>query len=187
MTLAEWRQTEAYRLFQDVRPASEWRSYNDTTAEEDAAHPDIREKGGYLRVDENGQRFIEWWKSLSKGEQQEVMGIPNFDKVTFKEITGIDVDNDNAHTRCYQIKILPKPCYEVGDKVIIKDLDSRHDAGIVFGVSPRMEKYSGLTATITSVEKEGRSMERYCYSVDLDTLHEWKWSASMFQGAVVDF
>ena len=165
-------------------PASEWRSYSVTSPKEDAEHPEIRENGGYFRVDTEGQRFIKWWDDLCGSEKEAIRAMPNFDADKFKKITGIDVNDENGHTRCYRISWVKKPCYEVGEKVIIKSLDSKHDDGFVFGVNSRMEQYSGQTATITDVEK-GRDMDHYRYFIDLDRKNEWAWSASMFSGAVV--
>lgn len=50
--------------------------------------------GGYLKVLDNSECAVIWWRGLSDRQKNIIAAIPNFDKAIFKEITGIDVDED---------------------------------------------------------------------------------------------
>ena len=50
--------------------------------------------GGYLKILDNSECAVIWWRGLSDGQKAIITAIPNFDKAIFKEITGIDVDTD---------------------------------------------------------------------------------------------
>ena len=104
MTIEEWRNSKACELLSFVPPASEWRSYTITSHEEDREHPECEKNGGYFRIDQGGQRFINWWEKLDSSERQVICSIPNFDAMKFKKITGIDVNDGTKHTRCYEVK-----------------------------------------------------------------------------------
>ena len=67
---------------------------DDMTDEEKAAHPEAETTGGYLKVLDNSECAVIWWRGLSDHQKNIIVAIPNFDKAIFKEITGIDVDED---------------------------------------------------------------------------------------------
>ena len=62
------------------------------TDEEKEVHPEHQVTGGFLKhiKKETGRQM--WWDNLSDKEKDIIMTIPNFDKVIFKEITGIEVE-----------------------------------------------------------------------------------------------
>ena len=64
------------------------------TDEEKAAHPEAETTGGYLKVLDNSESAVVWWRGLSASQKGIITAIPNFDKKIFKEITGIDVDEN---------------------------------------------------------------------------------------------
>ena len=68
--------------------------FSDMTDEEKATHPEAKTTGGYLKILDNSECAIIWWRELSAEEKAIITSIPNFDKAIFKEITGIDVDKD---------------------------------------------------------------------------------------------
>ena len=68
--------------------------FSDMTDEEKAAHPEAETTGGYLKVLDNSECAVIWWHGLSDRQKAIITAIPNFDKVIFKEITGIDVDEN---------------------------------------------------------------------------------------------
>ena len=72
----------------------EWIYLSDMTDEEKTAHPEAETTGGYLKVLNNSECAVIWWRGLSDGQKAIITAIPNFDKAIFKEITGIDVDAD---------------------------------------------------------------------------------------------
>ena len=93
VTFEQWRSSKAYWLMNkiDFRP-TEWIWLEDMTDEEKAAHPEHETTGGYLKIRDNTDCCIEWWKGLSEAEKNIIKQIPNFDAGKFFEITGIRVD-----------------------------------------------------------------------------------------------
>ena len=50
--------------------------------------------GGYLKEYTYEEACANWWNSLDDEDKQTIMSIPNFNADIFKEITGIDVNNE---------------------------------------------------------------------------------------------
>ena len=95
MTYSEWEMSNArYLLNQIPKDVIEWVYEEDMTDEEKAAHPSYKTTGGYLKELDNFECVVTWWNSLNQNQKSVIMAIPNFDKNIFKEITGIDVDED---------------------------------------------------------------------------------------------
>lgn len=69
--------------------------WEDMTDEEKSAHPEAETTGGYLKKLDKSECGIKWWRDLSKEEKAVIIAIPNFDKEIFKEITGIDIDEED--------------------------------------------------------------------------------------------
>ena len=67
------------------------------TDEERNAHPEAEITGGYLKKLNKFECNIKWWRGLSDEERDIITAIPNFDKEIFKEITGIDIDEEDAN------------------------------------------------------------------------------------------
>lgn len=67
------------------------------THEEKSAHPEAETTGGYLKKLDKSECGIKWWRDLSDEEKAVITAIPNFDKEIFKEITGIDIDEEDAN------------------------------------------------------------------------------------------
>ena len=94
-TYEDWLNSEArYLLNQIPGDVLEYIWLSDMTDEEKAAHPEAETTGGYLKVLDNSECAVIWWRGLSDRQKAIITAIPNFDKATFKEITGIDVDED---------------------------------------------------------------------------------------------
>lgn len=68
--------------------------FSNMTDDEKAAHPEAKTTGGYLKTLDNTECAVMWWNRLSNNQKAIITAIPNFDKEIFKEITGIDVDED---------------------------------------------------------------------------------------------
>ena len=93
-TYQNWLDSEARHLLNQVPgDVLEYIYLSDMTDEEKAAHPESETTGGYLKMLDNSERAVIWWHGLSDREKGVITAIPNFDKVIFKEITGIDVDD----------------------------------------------------------------------------------------------
>ena len=94
-TYRDWLNSEArYLLNQIPGDVLEYIWLDDMTDEEKAAHPEAETTGGYLKVLDNSECAVIWWRGLSDHQKNIIAAIPNFDKAIFKEITGIDVDED---------------------------------------------------------------------------------------------
>lgn len=94
-TYRDWLNSEArYLLNQIPGDVLEYIWLDDMTDEEKAAHPEAETTGGYLKVLDNSEYAVIWWRGLSDRQKNIIAAIPNFDKAIFKEITGIDVDEN---------------------------------------------------------------------------------------------
>ena len=177
MTLIEWRKSDAYRLLSNVESnRTEWISGWRMTEEEKKNHPDWEKTDGYLKVMPlDPRRYVKWWERLTNYDKKIIKAIPNFDAEKFKAITGIDVNNSDAHIDCYRRKDRLMP----GDKVIIDDL-TRYSGP--FGANDDMCKLAGKVATITKVCDCGEdeiNPKSIRHEIDLDN-GTWSWSIAMF-------
>ncbi|MBQ3011017.1 MAG: pentapeptide repeat-containing protein [Clostridia bacterium] len=94
-TYHDWLNCEArYLLDQLPGDVLEYIWLEDMTDEEKAAHPEAEITGGYLRKQGTSEAGAIWWRGLSKREKAVIKAIPNFDAVIFKDITGIDVEEE---------------------------------------------------------------------------------------------
>ena len=94
-TYQDWLNSEArYLLNQIPGDVLEYIYLSDMTDEEKAAHPEAETTGGYLKILDNSECAVIWWRGLSDRQKAVITAIPNFDKEIFKQITGIDVDAD---------------------------------------------------------------------------------------------
>lgn len=87
------RNSGAYHLLirSDLRPTI-FIPLKDMTELEKKQHPEAYTTGGYLKVRDNNERFIEWWNNLTDEEKDIIKSIPNFDPDKFFKITGIRVE-----------------------------------------------------------------------------------------------
>ena len=94
-TYRDWLNSEArYLLNQIPGDVLKYIWLENMTDEEKAAHPEAETTGGYPKVLDNSECAVIWWRGLSERQKNIIAAIPNFDKAIFKEITGIDVDED---------------------------------------------------------------------------------------------
>lgn len=94
-TYQDWLNSEArYLLNQIPGDVLEYIYFSDMTDEEKAAHPEAETTGGHLKILDNSECAVIWWRGLSDRQKAVITAIPNFDKAIFKEITGIDVGAD---------------------------------------------------------------------------------------------
>ena len=70
---------------------TEWIPY---TEEEKKADQEKEMIGGYLKEYTMKEAWANWWGEMSEEAKKIVQDIPNFDAKIFKEITGIEVNND---------------------------------------------------------------------------------------------
>ena len=94
-TYGDWLNSEArYLVNQIPGDVLEYIYLSDMTDEEKAAHPEAETTGGYLKILDNSECAVIWWRGLFDRQKAVITAIPNFDKEIFKQITGIDVDAD---------------------------------------------------------------------------------------------
>ena len=92
-TYEDWLNSEACRIINRIQGGElEYIRFSDMTDEERAAHPEAETTGGYVKPLDTSECAVNWWRGLSEREKAIITAIPNFDKVIFKEITGVDVD-----------------------------------------------------------------------------------------------
>lgn len=94
-TRGDWLNSDAnYLLGRIPKVVMEWVDSENMTDEEKAVHPDHEAAGGYLKTLDQSECVQLWWGSLTDWEKNVITEIPNFDRDIFREITGIDVDED---------------------------------------------------------------------------------------------
>lgn len=99
-TYEDWLRSDAKRLLDRIPTKDlQWIAFKDMTEEEKGAKPEAKSTNGYLKVIKPKMSVQEWWESLCPTDKDAILGIPNFNRKIFKEITGIDVgeiENYNA-------------------------------------------------------------------------------------------
>lgn len=93
-TYRDWLDSGAYRLLSRI-PSDVlgyvW--FENMTDEEKAAHPEAKITGGYLKQFDDFECASNWWRTLDDSKKAVIKAIPNFDRIIFREITGIDVED----------------------------------------------------------------------------------------------
>ena len=95
--MEDWLDSEARKILLNnvlVHP-TDWVEKSDMTDDEKRIYPDYSITEGYLKILSQEEIFYKQqknWSCLNQREKEIVMALPNFDKVIFKEITGIDVE-----------------------------------------------------------------------------------------------
>ena len=94
-TLENWLNCRARQLLKRIDSCPLKYVYlSDMTNEEKAEHPEAQTTGGYLKKRTTKDNARKWWAELDENDRHLIFSLPNFDAAIFKEITGIDVDND---------------------------------------------------------------------------------------------
>ena len=94
-TYIDWLNSEARRLLGQIpSDVLEYVLLKDMTNEEKKTHPEAETTGGYLKKINNSNSAVIWWHGLSDEKKEVVKAIPNFSPEIFKEITGIDVNEE---------------------------------------------------------------------------------------------
>ena len=97
-TYWDWRNSMAYVILSRMQNnLLEYVIWEDMTDEEKNSYPEAEITDGYLKKLNNFECNIKWWRNLSGEEKAVITAIPNFDKEIFKEITGVDIDEEDAN------------------------------------------------------------------------------------------
>ena len=93
ITFQQWRNSKACLLLRKIefRP-TEWICSNNMSDVEKERHPEHETTGGYLKIGDNSECYLEWWEGLTDCEKEIIKAIPNFDNEKFYQITGIKVE-----------------------------------------------------------------------------------------------
>ena len=116
-TIEEW--SAVYKPYWIYFSLTEWVDKEDMNDKEKEDNPSYKTTGGYLRVYEYQEAWRKAYDSATRKEQLKIKDLPNFDKDKFKQISGIDIDEDATNT----IDIDGKT-YKVSDELrsALKDL-----------------------------------------------------------------
>ena len=87
-----------------------WIPEDEMTDEEKIAESDFRVRGGYLKTYEWEEAWANYWRDSDEEEKRKVLNLPNFDPDIFKDITGIDVNDQptilEKDGKRYEVKII---------------------------------------------------------------------------------
>ena len=116
-TVEEW--SAVYKPYWIYFSLTEWVYKEDMNDKEKEDNPSYKTTGGYLRVYGYQEAWRKAYDSATREEQLKIKDLPNFDKDKFKQISGIDIDEDTTNT----IEIGGKT-YAVSDELrsALKDL-----------------------------------------------------------------
>lgn len=93
-TLDTWKNSRAYKIIDNYFELTPWINEYSMTDEEKEKHPWYKITGGYLKELSYTEAWKNMWNKLSDEEKNEFFKLPNFDKNIFKEITGIDIEEN---------------------------------------------------------------------------------------------
>ena len=89
----DWLQSRARQMLNQIpKNVVEWVNSEDMTDEEKAVNSTYKTTGGYLKVLDESECSQIWWDGLTDEEKRIIKAIPNYDKETFEEITGIKTE-----------------------------------------------------------------------------------------------
>ena len=95
MTYNDWVLSDARDLLNKIpTEILEWVWFDDMSEEEKEVNPNAEYTDGYLKIMKSHECAQDWWDKLKDTDKKIILGIPNFDREIFKEITGIDVGEE---------------------------------------------------------------------------------------------
>ena len=82
-----------------------WIETSMMTAEEKKEFPSHETTGGYIKTLAYKDAWAIFWRKTSQENKVKVLALPNFDPAIFKEITGIDVaENDERKQKARELE-----------------------------------------------------------------------------------
>lgn len=93
-TYKDWLESETRNLINRKFFLNKWIYECDMTTKEKVENPSYKTTGGYLKKYTYKEAWNNLWNEISDDEKKKIMDIPNFDSDIFKEITGIDINNN---------------------------------------------------------------------------------------------
>ena len=73
---------------------TKWIKREDMTEIEKKDNPKCETTGGYLKVLDYKEAWAESWENATEEDKELLYNLPNFDKEVFKEISGIDIEEN---------------------------------------------------------------------------------------------
>jgi len=77
---------------------SYWIPEENMTEQEKKENPTYKTTGGFTKKVEYKEAWAIFWRQTTEGNKQKFLNLPNFDAAIFKEITGIDVEENDDVT-----------------------------------------------------------------------------------------
>lgn len=93
-TLKTWKDSHAFRIMNNYFELTLWINEYKMTDEEKEKHPDYKVARGYLKELSYAEAWRNMWNHINDKEKEVFTLLPNFDKDIFKEITGIDIEEN---------------------------------------------------------------------------------------------
>lgn len=93
-TLNTWKDSHAFRIMNNYFELTLWINEYKMTDEEKEKHPDYKVARGYLKELSYAEAWRNMWNHINDKEKEVFTLLPNFDKDIFKEITGIDIEEN---------------------------------------------------------------------------------------------
>lgn len=90
MTWKDWYNHPAYKAALKLN-ITVWIDWDNMTDEERKNNPKSYVCGGYLKVYEYKEAWLNLWNDLNESEKKSFKSLPNFDKNIFEEVTGIKI------------------------------------------------------------------------------------------------
>jgi hypothetical protein len=84
---------------------NDWISTEDMTDEEKAEYPEHTTTGGYIKVLDYYQAWRRSWDKASDEDRRKTLDLPNFNAEIFKEITGIDIEEELGKTNTKELTL----------------------------------------------------------------------------------
>ena len=91
--LKDWEESEKPNFI--YFNLTEWIPESKMTDEEKKENPKHITTGGYLKIYDYKEAFQKSWDEAPEEDRKKIFNLPNFDAEVFKEISGIDVNEDS--------------------------------------------------------------------------------------------
>ena len=93
-TLDTWKNSHAFKIIDNYFKLTLWVNEYNMTDKEKEKHPSYEATGGYLKELSYKKAWRNMWNHINDKEKEVFTLLPNFDKDIFKEITGIDIEEN---------------------------------------------------------------------------------------------
>ena len=113
-TKEEWDNSSAPNFIYNLK-LTEWVSSSDMTVSEREENKTHIITGGYLKIYKYKEAWLNAWNEKNERDLELLLNLPNFDTEVFKEISGIDVNEDSERNK--KIAELEKQAKYIADEL----------------------------------------------------------------------